>query len=273
MNHYTTLRADVEAEYDAFCANPDRDLQRLYELLFAYLKHMARKFMSENIYVDETEIDDIASDALVVVATEALYTFKKEKAMFATYCAKIVKHKVWNWRRKRIRICLDMDDEFEEHFESDNHSSYRSPEYQILEYEHQLEMSALVKKYIKTLMDWKQKPYRTVGCGFTMLVFQKHHPNTTELTSPKWAYGVLESKSVEQGAECFLEEMREWMPGVSFVWSDDFLDAMDEMEEEQLVSDIIFGERFKTKDFENWSLRLREKIKRQLLESEREICL
>ena len=38
------------------------------------------------------------------------------------------------------------------------------------------------------------------------------------------------------------------------------------------ISEIVFGERFKVKDFENWSLRLREKIKRQLIETESEFC-
>ena len=78
---------------------------------------------------------------------------------------------------------------------------------------------------------------------------------------------------VWQGAERFLEEMREWMPNVPLMWNADFLDAMDEVEDGVLVSDIVFGERFKTKDFENWSLRLREKLKRQLLENEMEFCL
>ena len=104
-----------------------------------------------------------------------------------------------------------------------------------------------------------------------MIIFQKYYPKTKELTSPKWAFEVLERKSVGQGAEHFLEEIRQWMPGVPFQWNDDFLKAMEEREEKQPVSDIIFGERFRTKDFENWSLRLREKIKRQLLESEEDL--
>lgn len=269
MNQYTRLRAEIEAEYDAFCVNPGRDMQRFYELLFTYLKRMAWKFMNEVQYIDEVEIEDIANDVLEYVAKEGLHAFKKEKALFTTYCAQIVKHKVWNWKKKQIRLSLTADDEFEEYPDTRNQLSSCSPEYQIFACEKQLEMITLVKKYVQTLMDWKQKPYRTVGCGYTMILFQKYHPRTKELTSPKWAFEVLESKSVEQGAESFLSEIRQWMPEVSFCWNDDFLNAMDEIEEGQPVSDIIFGERFKAKDFENWSLRLRTKIKQQLLESEK----
>ena len=273
MDNYTSLSADVEVEYDAFCADPDRDLNDLYEKLFRYLKYMTWKFMNENRYVDEVEIEDIANEVLAYVATEVLHTFKKEQAMFATYCAQIVKNKVWNWKKKRIRICLDAEGEFETNLDSAGYSeSYRSPEHQLLACEGQLEVIELVKKYIQTLMDWKQKPYRTVGCGFTMILFQKHHPNTTELTSPKWAFDTLKWKNVQQGADRFLMEMREWMPNVPFMWSNEFLDAMDEQEDGVFISDIVFGERFKAKDFENWSLRLREKIKRQLIEAEEDFC-
>jgi len=273
MDNYTSLSADVEAEYDAFCEEPNRDLGVFYEKLFCYLKYMTWKFMNENHYVDEAEIEDIANEVLAYVATEVLHTFKKDRAMFATYCAQIVKHKVWNWKKKRIRICLDIEGDFEEHVEASSHSeSYQCPEQQIITCERQLEMIAMVKKYIKALIDWKQKPYRTVGCSFTMILFQKYHPNTTELTSPKWAFETLKWKTVQQGADCFLSEMREWMPNVVLRWSNEFLDAMDEMEDGIFVSDIVFGERFKTKDFENWSLRLREKLKRQILESEEGFC-
>lgn len=273
MSDYTSMSEKIEVEYDAFCANSNRDMTRFYELLFAYLKYMAQKFMNESNYVDEDEIEDIASEVLSYVAEEVLYTFEKKEAKFATYCAQIVKHKVWNWKKRRIRVCLDAEGNLEEYLGTGESDSYASPERRILEVEQQLEMIEMVKKYIKIFMDFKQKPYRTVSCGFTMVIFQKYHPNTTELTSPKWAYEELKIDTVEQGAERFLEEMREWMPRVPVMWSDDFLDAMDEKEEGVFVSDIIFGERFKIKDFENWSLRLKDKLKRQLLENQKEFCL
>lgn len=274
MEHYTSLSADVEAEYDAFCKEPDRNMDMFYEKLFRYLKYMAGKFMKESSYVDESEIEDIANEVLAYVATEVLHTFHKEQAMFTTYCAQIVKHKVWNWKKKRNRVLLDMEGDLESDVEASGYSaSYQSPERQLLDCESQLEMIGLVKKYITILMDWKQKPYRTVSCGFTMILFQKYHPHTTELTSPKWAFEVLRQYQVWQGADRFLKEMREWMPQIPFRWSNEFLDAMDEPEDGVYISEIVFGERFKVKDFENWSLRLREKIKRRLIETEADICL
>ena len=274
MDNYTSLSADVEAEYDAFCREPDRNMDAFYEKLFRYLKYMAWKFMNENRFVDESEIEDIANEVLAYVATKVLHTFQKKQAMFSTYCAQIVKHKVWNWKKKRIHMLLDSEGNLEQEVEASGYSaSYHSPERQLLDCERQLEMIQLVKKYIMILMNWKQKPYRTVSCGFTMILFQKYHPKTTELTSPKWAYESLKQNQVWQGAERFLKEMREWMPQIPLRWSSEFLDAMDEVEEGTYISEIIFGERFKVKDFENWSLRLREKMKRQLIEAEEEICL
>lgn len=274
MDNYTSLSTDVEVEYDAFCSDPDRNMDGFYEKLFRYLKYMTWKFMNENRYVDESEIEDIANEVLAYVATEVLYTFQKEQAMFSTYCAQIVKHKVWNWKKKHSRILLDMEGNLEQEVGADGYSeAYHSPERQLLDCESRLEMIHLVEKYITIFMDWKQKPYRTVGCGFTMILFQKYHPHTTELTSPKWAFENLKACQVWQGAERFLQEMREWMPQLPLRWSSDFLDAMDEKEDGVYISDIVFGERFKVKDFENWSLRLREKLKRQLIETETEICL
>ncbi|MBQ7955325.1 MAG: hypothetical protein IJ282_06200 [Lachnospiraceae bacterium] len=273
MEHYTSLSADVEAEYDAFCMEPDRNMDVFYEKLFRYLKYMTWKFMNESRYVDETEIEDIANEVLAYVATNVLHSFQKEQAMFATYCAQIVKNKVWNWKKKRSRMLLDLEGDLEQEPESSECSLlYRSPERLVIEYEERLEMIELVKKYITILMDWKQKPYRTVSCGFTMILFQKYHPYTKELTSPKWAYENLKQDRVWQGAERFLKEMREWMPQVPLRWSNDFLDAMDELQDNIYIGELIFGEHFTVKDFENWSLRLREKIKRQLIEAEAEYC-
>lgn len=274
MEHYSSLAADVEAEYDAFCMASDRNPDALYEKLFRYLKYMTWKFMNENSFVDQAEIEDIANEVLAYVATDVLHTFQKEQAMFSTYCAQIVKHKVWNWKKKRIRMLLDMDGDLKQEVEASEYSSScQSPERQLLDYENQLEVIRLVKKYITILMDWKQKPYRTVGCGYTMILFQKYHPHTTELTSPKWAYESLKEYQVCQGAEQFLMEMRDWMPQIPLRWSDEFWKSMDDMEDDRYISEIVFGERFKVKDFENWSLRLREKIKRMLIETEAEICL
>ncbi len=273
MDNYTSLGADVEDEYDAFCKAPDRNMDAFYEKLFRYLKYMTWKFMNENRCVDESEIEDIANEVLVDVATKVLHTFQKEQAKFTTYCAQIVKHKVWNWKKKRNRMLLDIEGDLGQEIEASEYSeSYHSPERQLLDCESQLEMIQLVKKYVTILMDWKQKPYRTVSCGFSMILFHKYHPHTTELTSPKWAYESLMEYQVWQGAEQFLKEMREWMPQVPLRWSSEFLDAMDELEDGIYIGELVFGEHFKVKDFENWSLRLREKIKCQLMETEVEFC-
>jgi len=273
MYDYTIIRDNIEEEYDAYCRDAAHDLGPLFENLMIYLKHMARSFMRGNGYIDEVEIEDIVNEALADIAEKSLKSFQKGEALFSTYCAQIVKNKIRNWTRKNIRICLEGNEVVEASCEEAGRMEgarreFASPEQQLLVCERQLEIITLLKKYIQILMDWKQKPYRTVSCGFTMVLFQKYHPKTKELTSPKWAFSELEDHSVEEGAERFLIEMREWMPEMQLLWSDDFLDAMDEIEENVYVSDIIFGQRFKVKDFENWSLRLRQAIKKKLLEGD-----
>lgn len=269
MGNYTSLKRDVEAEYDAYCVNRDGNIEALCEKLSVFLAYMTRKFMVRNGYVDEDEIGDIVNEALADIVEKELHHFEKREAEFSTYCAAIVKNKIRLWMRRRTRVILAEDEELEEKNEGAYQSEeYMSPEQRILIYEERLEMIALLKKYIKILMDWPQKPYRTVSCGFTMILFQKYHAKTKELTSPKWAYEELFHTSVEAGAERFIKEMQEWMPNLRFLWSDDFVDALDEMENDCYVSEIVFGERFKVKDFENWSLRLQKAIKKRLWETE-----
>jgi len=268
MNDYTSLKMEVEVEYDAYCVDRTRDLERLFEKLSLFLTYMTRKFMMQNRYVDEDEIGDIVNDTLADIIEKGLERFEKKEADFSTFCAAVVKNKIRHWMRKQIRIRVTEDSKLEQCYEEGYRSEeYRSPEQQLLACEERLEMITLLKKYIKVLMDWDQKPYRTVSCGFTMILFQKYHPKTKELTSPKWAYEELADATVEEGASRFIKEMKEWMPTYNLVWGDAFINAMDEMEDGLYVSDIIFGERFKVKDFENWSLRLRKAIKKHLLET------
>lgn len=63
-----------------------------------------------------------------------------------------------------------------------------------------------------------------------------------------------------------MRELNQWMRHIRMDWSDAFVDAMDEMQDGELVGNIVFGRRFKVKDFENWSNRLRENVKKYLTE-------
>jgi hypothetical protein len=99
-----------------------------------------------------------------------------------------------------------------------------------------------------------------------MVLFQKYHPATKELTSPKWAFQKLEKDSVQKGADSFIAEMEEWFPDIFLVWGFNFIEAMFEKENGTYISNMVFGENFQVKDFENWSRRLQPKIKKCLFE-------
>lgn len=263
MINYTALKGNVEEEYQRYCTESNYDVNLLYEKLYDFLQYIVRKFMGQRYYMDE--IDDVVNETMEVIASKGLREFVKKEAEFSTYCAAIAKNKVNNLCKKHYRMLLDVDGELENRLESEE--CYPSPEYQMMILEKRLDQIALAKKYIKMLMDWKQKPYRTVSCVFAMLLFHRYHPDTKELASPKWAYGELMSSTVVQGADRFVDEMQEWIPRLQVLWSDEFIDAMDALEDGIYVSDIVFGEHFKVKDFENWSLRLRQAIKKRLLET------
>lgn len=271
MIHYTTLAKEIEAEYEAYITDPSYDLEGLYGKLQKYLHSIIDIHVKRWSYASEEAVDELTQETLLAIVENGLNSFRKGEALFTTYCSVVAKNKVIDWVRKQSKtpIVRQADSDLQG-MDISNGVYYESPEKQILRYEAKLEQIALVKKYLKTLMDWPQKPYKTVGCGFTMVLFQKYFPASKELTSPKWAFESVQSNSVEEGAERFLREMQEWFPRISFLWGTDFLDAMDELEDGVYVRDIIFGENFRVKDFENWSRRLQPKIKRYLLEIEGE---
>ena len=99
-----------------------------------------------------------------------------------------------------------------------------------------------------------------------MVLFHRHNPKTKELTSPSWAFDELKDKTIEDSSDRFSREINEWFPHFGLCWGNDFLDGMDEIEEEIYISDMIFGEHFKAKDLENWSTRTRKKIREEMFE-------
>ncbi len=88
-----------------------------------------------------------------------------------------------------------------------------------------------MKKYLHRMVNQKYRPYRTVGCCYTMVLFHRYHPGTKELSSPKWAFEVIRENTVEESADHFIEEMNDWIPKLHLYWGDDFLDGMEEITE------------------------------------------
>lgn len=260
------LLEEIEAEYDAYCANREKKLDNMYAKLSQYLKGMVAMMIREGSYVDVDMAEELTQEVLITIATDKIHTFEKKDAKFTTFCITIAKNKALDYVRKRNRHRMTSYEEMEEEgFELAGHELYRNPERLLLMQERKLRQIEAVKKYLYLLMHQKGKPYRTVGCCYTMVLFHRYHPDTKELSSPGWAYAEIKADTIEDSSSRFAREINEWFPRFGLYWGDAFLDGMDEKEEDTYISDMVFGEHFKTKDLENWSLRMRNKIRQELL--------
>lgn len=271
------LLDEIEAEYDAYCLEQAKNpkgavnLDGMYEKLYTYLQGFTTNFLKNNGCMDWDAAEEVTQDTLTEIATDKIHTFVKKEAKFTTFCTAIAKNKALTYVRKVNRYCLHEYDEAEEKklFHFGSRETYADPERLFMRQEKRQEQIDVVKKYLHKMVNQTGKPYRTVGCCYTMILFHRYHPKSKELSSPKWAYGRIRKDTVGESADNFIDEMNEWFPQLHLYWGDSFLDGMEEKENDIYVSDIVFGERFKEKDLENWSLRMRGKIRKELLE---EVC-
>lgn len=262
-----SLLEEIEAEYDAYCADTTRNLDVMYAKLSDYLKSVIAMTIKDGSYIDRDMVEELTQETLLVISTDKIHTFVKREAKFTTFCVTIAKNKALDYVASRNRRRLTSFDELEEEGASfSSQDIYRNPEKLLIWQEQKLEQIALVKKYLQLLMTQKGKPYRTVGCCYTMVLFHRYHPRTKELTSPSWAFDELKDDTIEDNSNRFSKEINEWFPHFGLCWGEAFLDAMDEKEEDIYISDMIFGEHFKVKDLENWSVRTRQKIREEMFE-------
>lgn len=270
MEH--NLSDQIETEYEAYLADPHRNTDNMYAKLGEYLKGIIALTIKEGSYVDEDVVEELTQDVLILVATDKIYSFEKKEARFATYCAVIAKNKALDYVRKRNRHRMESFEKMsEEGMEFAGQDIYRNPEMLLLRQEQRLQQIGLLKKYLQLIMTQKGKPYRTLGCCYTMVLYHRYHPDSRELSSPKWAYGELSDNTIDDSSTRYIHEINEWFPTFGLYWGDEFLNGMEEREGNTYISDMIFGEYFKTKDLENWSLRMRNKIKGMLIEQECEL--
>ncbi len=263
---YTALGREIEAEYQACAADPLRNQNRLVEAIKAYIKPVVRQII-QGVGGDDSEVEDVCHDVLMEVLWNTLRVFEKREAQFATYCWKVAKNKAINWSRSPVRRWSELRPEMVEN----DYYNQSSPEQQFFRKKSLERQKQLVQQYLYLLSVQDDKPYRTVANCFSLVLFPLNFPGMKKLSSPQWAYDELGDERVEQGAQIFAEEIKEFLPEVSFDWGSEVLERMEEKEEEQFVRDIIFGERFKVKDFENWSLRFRKKMREQIFEYMEEI--
>lgn len=268
---------EIEAEYDAYCLERDRNPEgtvnpeRLYEKLNIYLRGFITSFLRANGFMNADTAEEVKQDTLTEIAAGKIDDFEKKEAKFSTFCTAIAKNKAIDYIRKADRCLLHEYGEKEENrvFLFGSKETYSDPETLFMKRERIRGQIQTVKKYLHKMVNLTDKPYRTVGCCYTMILFHRHHPKTKELSSPKWAYDTIQEDTVNKSADNFMEEMNKWFPKLHLVWGDAFLEGMEQKENEIYVRDMVFGEHFTTKDFENWSLRLRKKMREELL---KEVC-
>lgn len=261
------LLEEIEAEYDAYCEDMTRNMDEMYAKLSDYLKSVIAMTIKEGSYIDTDMVEELTQDVLIAIATDKIHTFEKKTAKFTTFCVTVAKNKALDYVRYRNRHRMTSFEEMEEEgavFSSQD--IYRNPEKLLIWQEQKLEQIELVKEYLQRMMNQKGKPYRTVGCCYTMVLFHRYHPKSKELTSPGWAFDEIKETTIEDSSDRFSREINEWFPRFGLCWGDAFLDGMDEMEEGIYISDMIFGEHFRTKDLENWSVRMRKKIREEMFE-------
>lgn len=265
------LLQEIEAEYDAYCLDRTKNLDLMYEKLYTYLLSFTTAFLRGIGCRDRDAAHDIAQDTLTVIAAGKIDEFEKNKAKFTTFCSGIARNKAIDYIKEFNRHCLYDDDGIKEKISLPfgSKEAYSDPEKLLMKQERRKEQIEAVKKYLHKMVNQTGKPYRIVGCCYTMILFHRYHPKAKELSSPKWAFGKIRRDTVEESADHFIDELSEWFPGFHLYWGDAFLDGMEEKENDIYVSDMVFGEHFKVKDLENWSLRMRKKMREELLE---EVC-
>ena len=265
----TSIVDTIEAEYDSFCQDRTKDLNKMYELLYDYLYTYISSRIKLGSYVDRDTAEELTQDVMMVIATKEIHTFEKRDAKFTTFCTAIAKNKAISYLRKRVRRAEDSFEEAqEEGITFSSRDLFSNPEKVLLLQEHKLEQIELLKKYLQLLMGQKGKPYRTAGCCYTMVLFHRYNPDSKELSSPKWAFEEVRENTVEESADRFEKEINEWFPRFGLYWGNDFLDGMEEKEVDCYIADMVYQEHFKVKDFENWSLRMRKKIKDAVMQQE-----
>ena len=258
----------IEAVFHRIQENGGGDEAELYKLLLPYIERVVKRFyVAPYKSYNNKIIEDIIQDVMVDIFRMDLINFEEKNGKFTTYCGAIAKNKAIDAMRWQERHLVETEDEI------DSAVFGKSAEAVVMAGYAKLELIERTKRYLRLFIELSEKPYRLVSCCFSLLLYHRYFPKTSELSSPGWAFEQLAESSIELGADRFIEEMNEWIPYVSLYWSEEFLDELDRIEYGKPVGQLIFGEHFKKKDIENWGIRVREKVKRKMSEAEYDMCV
>lgn len=275
MIDYENLKQEIEEEYELTVRGEQQDKNRLYMLLSQYIRRTIEVTVMEGSRIKQDDLEDILQNTMLAIFEKGIYNYKKQGKSFAGYCCMIARNKAIDYanhkRRENIsRIAMASDEDYsiEEWMDyltgGQSEANSKTPENTLMDMELHLERIGMLKQLLHLIMNQKEKAYRTVGCCYTIILFQILHPRTKELSSPKWAFEELKEKPLLDSADRFLYEMNKRMKYGKLVWGSYFWDSMETEEAGTLICDLIFGERFKIKDLENWSIRFRNKLKEEI---------
>lgn len=272
MNNYAVRTSQLDEAFEIY-KNDNGEQDRLCEMLYPYLKGIIAPMIKEKNYIDEEALEDLVQDIMLTLFDKELQRFEGINAKFSTFCYAIAKNKALTYITKRNKRRMEnIDDLYELEvkgaFGTPVAELYKDPQLVYIIQETRLEMLELFRKYIDCIMDSREKPYKVVSVCFSLILFHRYHPKTTMLGSPNWAYTCLKEMSVNQGADCFKNEINEWFKGIHFGWGVRQLLGRRGEENGLTIGEIIFGQHYTPKDFENWSVRMRKSIKNILMERE-----
>jgi DNA-directed RNA polymerase specialized sigma24 family protein len=272
---YELLKREIEQEYEKIDSGIQKDKNRLFELLIQYIRKTIEITVRNGGQAAQEDVEEVIQITMLVILETGLSNYKRQGKSFAGYCCMIARNKAIDYMKRRRRdsiamIAIDQDTDYNEDEKIDYLMYYhtkehiKTPENRLLSLECQLEHIRMLKHFVQILMNQKDKAYKTIGCCYTIILFQLLNPKTKELSSPAWAFDELRNNTIQFSADRFLNEFNKRVKVGRLSWGSHFQDSMETEEDGTLICDIIFGDRFKRKDLENWSLRFRNKLKDEI---------
>jgi len=269
MVEYELLKQNIEQEYDLVIADEQRDKGHLFELISQYIKRTIEITLSYGYRANKEDVEDVLQTTMMAVFETGLSSYRKQGKSFAGYCCMIAKNKAIDFLKKRrfdkielISVNRDLSDDEK----IDLLLNYESKEFidnqdsRLLFMERKLEQISILKDLISKLLNLKEKAYRTVGFCYTVILFQLLNPKAKELSSPQWAFDEIKDRTIQYSADRFIFEFNNRIGIGKVSWGPYFYDSMESEEFGILVCDMIFGEYFDRKDLENWCVRIRKKL-------------
>ena len=272
MIDYAVKASQLNEAFERYMRNPEEEQDNLCELLYPYLRGVVGTLIKEKDYLDKEAVEDLVQDIMATLFDKVFESFKGD-AKFSTFCFAIAKNKANTYIKKRNRARMEnIDDIYELEVQGAFCKSaidiYKDPQLVYVIQETRLEMLNMFRKYIGYIMDSEEKPYKVVSVCFSLILFHKYNPKSTMLGSPNWAYTCLKNMTVNSGATVFKDELNAWFENVHFKWGYAQLLAREARENGMVIGEMVFGYNFTTKDFENWSVRMRKNIKHNLIVKE-----